>query len=218
MDFFRALLEPTFSETSALKPRVPALFESGAPRVDMPLEESFEADVNEPARDANTTRVAPQNFRQDVSREPETYRGVMNVLPLLHETDTPAAPSSQNNAPRIVQPLAKDTNDSPTSRVIHETREPSETRSLIQSETRVEPPSPRTAIVPAQIFESRIVETDKEKTQEAKAESAPVVRINIGRIVVRAVSETPPAPPKRESKSKKMSLDDYLKKRERGER
>lgn len=67
-----------------------------------------------------------------------------------------------------------------------------------------------------------IVPVEKlEKTIEYKttAESQPTIKVNIGRIEVRAVMEPVPTPPQRKVSLKpKLSLDDYLKQRDGGGR
>lgn len=55
-------------------------------------------------------------------------------------------------------------------------------------------------------------------TMESKAEAEPVINVTIGRIEVRAVKQQEPPPPRRFVPPKpKLSLDDYLEQRNRGE-
>lgn len=219
MDFLTALLEPQFSETSALKPRVPALFEPIAPRVDFaPFQESADEILNQAARDEIPTRATLPYPARNFSREREPYRGVLNVPPSHDATDAPISPASQNTAPRDTQSSIEQAAQLPTPRVEQETRATSEPPIAMPDDSRIEILPPIPALYPAQAFEPRPLEPRIETVSDAAPNAAPIVRVNIGRIVVRAVSENSPAPLKRESKSKKMSLDEYLKKRERGER
>jgi hypothetical protein len=50
------------------------------------------------------------------------------------------------------------------------------------------------------------------------AEAAPVIRVTIGRIDVRAVAEVPPPSSARRPAAPRLSLDEYLRERARGER
>lgn len=206
MNFFRALLDSQFSEAPALKPRVPALFEPLAPRVDpSPFEETVE--VEKPSPGEIPQRAASQMLSHEIPRAGEPYRGVMNIPLSPHTAHADTPPSWQNTPPRVVKVLTQDA------------REPQDERT--PHETTGEPQFARAALVPAQISQVQARESLDEKNQDAQAQSAPVVRVNIGRIVVRAMPGTEqrsPASGRAAEPSKKMSLDDYLNKRERGER
>lgn len=214
MDLFRALLGMYFPDTedssappqtaNRLYPRIPALFEPMAPRADLEsFEETADEVLNESAQeDRRAARPSP-SVSTGTPREREPYRGVMNPPHPL-----PAANAqvqlSQNDASRSIEPGIERATELPTNPV--------------GQQTRPQTPAPIHSLRPAPSVEPRRGETRTESQQDVLSSTIPIIRITIGRIVVRAVSETPPPPPKREVKSTKMSLDDYLKKRERGER
>jgi hypothetical protein len=236
MDFFRALLEPRFSETydgdastsaahptERLYPRIPALFEPIAPRVDVaPFEETVEA--NESRRDEIPARLAPSIPSQEMPRPREPYRGIMDVPPTRQGADASTAAPTPNNAPRDVYAPAENANKAPMPRAEPGTRAQSEMRVVVQDierfhETRGETQTKLPFLRP-QISESRLPEARAETDPNAQAQTAPVVRINIGRIIVRASVERSPqrsAPRSPARESKKMSLDEYLKKHGRGD-
>jgi hypothetical protein len=226
MDFFRARLDRDVSTSAVhspnrLYPRVPALFEPIAPRVDVaPSEESVE--VNESVHEEIPPRATPQIPAQEIPRTREPYRGIMHVPPTQHDADASAAALTQNNAPHNVHAPVENANESPAQHVEPETRAQSARRIAIHAPgqfhaTRGETETVIPSIRPAPISESRLPEARAETIQDTQAQTAPVIRVHIGSIVVRAVSQPSPAPPPREMKSKKMPLDEYLKKRARGE-
>ncbi len=210
MDFLRALLQPQFSETPALKPRVPALFEPLATRVDFASFEAIgETGTVNSARDENVARRAPQLPLPEISRTREPYRGVMNVPPIQDTAETRPSPSSQNNAPRAARPLDERAHELPNKRA--------------DQESHIEPRATRSVLVPTQIFQAQPREARDEKIQNTESQPAPIVRVSIGRIIVRAESserspQRSPLSQRSPAPSKKMSLDEYLQKRERGER
>lgn len=214
MDFLTALLGTGFPEqensvsgrraTPRLFPRIPALFEPLAPREDMEaLEESFGEAMNEPAREQLDTPLTEEGVRADLSHTREPYRGVMNP-PTTFPPSPPEAASSQNSPSRNIEPRIERVSNVAITEPAPEMQ--ARTRGVIRP------------LRPAEILEPRPGKLREPAPQDAESFSAQLIHVNIGRIVVRAVSETPPASPKREAKSKKMSLDDYLNKRERGQR
>lgn len=220
MDFFSALLHSEFSTAPALKPRLPALFEPVAPRLQVPLvEEVSETQSEETPRAEiqNKQRPIPTSESPDTQRQSPAYRGRMIIPPSPHVIKEPESnsvmhqerqsfePSSAQSDPEQAPPTRSSDNESPHPRTLR--GQDATTQSIV--------PSIRPAL-PLEAETSRQGAASEPQPQSAPA-AAPVVRISIGRIIVRAVSQTPPAPQKRESKSKKLSLDEYLNKGERGE-
>jgi hypothetical protein len=68
-------------------------------------------------------------------------------------------------------------------------------------------------------FDKRFGSVDKEKVEQDNDNSAPIVHINIGRIEVRAVHPSQPStPPRKTLPQPKMSLENYLQRRNEGKR
>lgn len=226
IDFFTALLEPRFSESSPLQPRVPALFEPVAPRAEVGGSSDW-AQANEdemtraPGR-ANTRRPGPA-LPPEGGQERAPYRGAMNVLRDLRITQSPAAPAPPPGpdlrAAHPADSTARETRPAqpiPGARV-GERRE----HARGEQEPRQEGESPEGTIRPAPLPEPPSAERRSGSGLQAAVapHAAPVVRIEIGRIVVRAVQPgAEHSKPRSPAPAKKLSLDDYLKKHERGER
>lgn len=226
IDFFTALLEPQFSESPLLQPRVPALFEPVLPRREgVVFGEVSEANESEFPREpggANTPRPG-RTPPPEGGQERAPYRGVMKVAPTLRTAKTLESP-----APFLDSTAGGQQRADPTGQEAHHGQPvPSGRVSTLQGDpSREQAPredggSHAGAIRPASVVEPRGVEprAGSELQTTATPQDAPVVRIEIGRIVVRAVQPNAERPPQRApAPAKKLSLDDYLKKHERGER
>ncbi len=89
----------------------------------------------------------------------------------------------------------------------------------------VEPPAELAAVRPGEIAPARPRESLRETARRsdpsgprlpADRPAVPSVQVSIGRVEVRAVFAPPPLPSRRPSPSPALSLDDYLKQREKG--
>ena len=59
---------------------------------------------------------------------------------------------------------------------------------------------------------------DFPRVDQGSSKSPPIIRVTIGRVEVRAVQSPAPAPKQAKSRTPKLSLEDYLRKRTRGSR
>ncbi len=226
MDFFTALLNSQLGDVSSprLSPRIPALFEPIAPRVDLASFDESSSDAADGAARDEIQTDARTVTRATSQPERAPYRGVMNVPPITTTTGTvETTTSSPPSAPRASQPLDAQTDHAPTSMQELENPRASSTASREETEnaTRIVTQSILPPIRPAPSLEPRALEPRAESdTQNALApQSAPIVRINIGSIIVRAMPASRERSPQRSPPpAKKLSLDDYLKNQDRGER
>jgi hypothetical protein len=218
MDFISALLASEFSVTPMLKPRLPALFEPVTPRLDSPfIEEASELEAREslPTRAARVAGLTSNMTSSETVRPIQPYRGIMNVpsnprTTISTESSSIVAHTSRASDQSVAQTRAEQV----------ELKLPSVQESAGTKNDEAQPATNLTipSIRPALVIEPQTQRPPaaSESHPDTASESAPIVHVNIGRIIVRAISQTPPTPPKRESKTKKLSLDDYLNNRERG--
>lgn len=224
IDFFTALLEPRVATRAALKPRLPALFEPTGAQAEMGSAEGFSETVAEetgttPTR--VTRRARAGETVEETGRERAPYRGVMNVPSVQENKDR--AETFSKREPRVPQEAA-----GPQTFVEREGKtEAVKVSGKIERTRPEEERREREAMgeVVSRIRPAPIIEPQRQKSRDAAEPSgetvppaAPRVQIKIGRIVVRAVTAAPSAPAKRQVESKKLSLDEYLGKGERGER
>ncbi len=85
----------------------------------------------------------------------------------------------------------------------------------------MEPPAELAAVRLGEIAPARLRETARRSDPSgprlpADRPAVPSVQVSIGRVEVRAVFAPPPSPSRRPSPSPALSLDDYLKQREKG--
>jgi hypothetical protein len=164
------------------------------------------------------------------TRRPPSVYGF--ELPPNDQEREPAAPAQMSGAIQNPQPIVVDHTirvDRPTvveRRVqVEETRRIETVERREQTVDRARPPAQRSAAAPMRSREASSIRpapgtpspVPQPAAQPLGADSAPTVEITIGRVEIRAVQ--PPAPTRRpaaERRGPSLSLEDYLKERNRG--
>jgi hypothetical protein len=201
-DFLSKLIARSFTDAPVIQPRVPSLFE--------PTDVEF---FDEPQSSAGPTgsreTIAPVDMPARVSK----LSGVENLAPeksIANASDSlaekhPPKPARGRQAAR--------TTVSP------------ETKQLsvpLASAQREEDQSGRTNQPPEPFSKSRTFQSLRRKdfspVEERFSTSAPIIRVTIGRVEVRAVHSPAPAPKPAKPAPPKLSLENYLRKRARGSR
>lgn len=192
-----------------LQPRVASFFEptasgeynAGARELYTPVHETREPPAAPPARliAAPETPGAPR---------PDHAPGRGETERVLRPNETPPS-LAEPTGTRSRDDLAFETN----SEMPGEPEQPSNPK-LVPPTPPVEPAHARAVIVQPRV--KRMVEPfSVERAPEPAA--PPIIRVSIGRILVRAGQAAPERTPPRSPAPKKMSLEEYLAKRERGE-
>jgi hypothetical protein len=202
-EFLSKLIARSLSDAPVIQPRVPSLFEPVA------VEFLEELQSSTPAIGVRQT-IAPTNMSAPL-RE---------VSPV--EKTAPAAPNANASDPLVEEHRSKpDVPCRQASRAI----DSSETKSLIVPlvSSRGEEDRPgNTSEVPEAFSKTRPIQPrhrkDLSPVEQRSSTSAPVIRVTIGRVEVRAIHPPAPAPKPAKPAPPKLSLEDYLGKRERGSR
>ncbi len=198
-DFLSNLIGRSFTDAPVIQPRVLSLFETAA---DEFLDEPQSSTPSVPAPETIAPKDAPAPIsKSSPMRETVTTKSIANASDLRVEEHLlkPASPAAQN-APVIAQ----------TSRLSEQT---AELRKLDAA---------RKKRVSEAFSEPRPIQPRRRKDispiEERSSTSPPIIRVTIGRVEVRAIQSSPPAPKSAKPAPPKLSLEDYLHKRERGSR
>jgi hypothetical protein len=224
MTFLARLIERHLGDVPApfpiLEPRLPSRFEPAAPAAAV---WTGEWDVEGP-RDPEprisaappSARVTPQRAERGVLPEGAMPRtGVMptalgTVSAPLHTATSPAG------VPRALSPVV----DGQTAAPARQSMAPPARDSAPVSGTPAERPAapPRTAAPPSlrpPAPASRAIRAERER---AESRGGPTIHVTIGRVDVRAVVASVPAPPRPPAPAETSSLEDYLRGRAGGRR
>lgn len=234
-DFLTTLIAFQRGELRALQPRLPARYESALPNNVSPAEPLVEEYVERDA--APMTRPLTQIERASPRVPPAPYRGSLSAPTAQenprtreapdHTPDPIAArtPPTQARAKDVTAPAAIPR--APNRAQVPEPPEEAQGPRVIIRENMLQPKSavvaqPIVRIVresPTQLAgPAARTASSQRNEQESTLPPAPTVRVTIGRILVRATQAPPPRESRRAAPAPKLSLDDYLKARERGER
>jgi hypothetical protein len=213
-DFFSNLIARSFSDAPVIQPRLPSLFETAA------NEFSDERQSSTPALAVPETipNTAPLEV---VSKSPPPSGPVGNRIANASEGSAEEPPLRSNGpeqkiAPEIVQAQSSEerapARELPvkTKRIIvpgdsiadgekHEDYKTRASKSFSQQRSV----QPRVRKVPSAV-------------DQRSSTTPPIIRVTIGRVVVRAVHQPRPAPKPAKASPPKLSLEDYLHKPERG--
>jgi hypothetical protein len=198
-DFLSNLIARSFSDAPAIQPRVASLFETAA-------DEFFD----EPQ--SSTPAIA--------ARETATTKSVANDSDARAEESLPRpdAPAHQN-APGIAQPRR------PSVQTAEVRKFEVETNKVIvpvNSFRDGEKYAAKKKRVSQALSEPRPTQSRRRKdfspVEQRPSTSAPIIRVTIGRVEVRAIHAPAPTPKPAKPPPPKLSLENYLRQRERGSR
>ena len=213
-DFFSNLIARSFSDAPVIQPRLPSLFETAA------NEFSDEGQSSAPALAAPET--IPTTASLGVASKSSPPSGpVRNRIANASEASSEEPPlrsdgPEQKRAPQIAQ--AQSSEERAPARELHV-----KTKRIIVSadsfadgeqhedhKTRAsESFSQRRSVQPR-------VRKDLSAVDQRSSKTPPIIRVTIGRVDVRAVHQPTAAPKPAKASPPKLSLEDYLHKRERG--
>lgn len=159
----------------------------------------------------------PTGKKQDEATEkmkkwPEQFQEQTSIVPVITEDSSSQEVISVQEKKPLEGEIVKHSNPVPVIKepVKSHSLFPANSKSEISASNTGAPIKPRhEPIVPLQVRAQKA----KEIKQAARSPSEPTIRVSIGRIEVRAVSEPLPPPKKRASVQPKLTLDDYLRKR-----
>jgi hypothetical protein len=220
-DFLSNLIARSFTDAPVIQPRVPSLFETAA-------DEFFdESQSFEPAPAAPET-ITPANAPLPVLKPTPVNETAMTKL----GTDTSDASDTVAerhlpNLDRLAQQNPPLTPQAPQSG--------EQTAEVTKTEIKT-----KRVIIPADSFRDAEKDADKKHrasepplqprsvqarrrkdfwpVEQWSQTSAPIIRVTIGRVEVREVHPPPPAPKQPKPAPPKLSLEDYLHKRDGGSR
>lgn len=198
-DFLSHLMARSFADAPAIQPRVPSRFEAG---VAEPLADAqfFPEPPTETRASDSVDAVAPAPT-QNISVSSGQNAEAKNTPATISESAQPPSFSEMNSIqPAIGQvPPVRSAKQFPSSAI------------------RPVPPSPE-----ANHFSeaNRMVRrrTSSAQFEQPSTTGVPTINITIGRVEVRAIHSSAPAPNPAKPAPPRLSLDDYLQKREGGAR
>jgi hypothetical protein len=216
--FLSHLIARSFTDAPVIQPRVPSLFETAAD------EFLGEAQSGIPPKVVPET-TAPSSVPQSVSRS--------SPIGEIAKTNSPANASDRRETGPLPKPGERVTEDAPM--IAHAPRPKSQTVEVKTGKLET-----NKATVPADSFgdarkdadrktslsqafsESRPVHLERRKdvspAEQRSSAPAPIIRVTIGRVEVRAIHAPAPAPKPAKAAPSKLSLEDYLQRREKGSR
>lgn len=216
-DYLTNLISTNLNLATTLQPRVAALFEpASSVELNAGELETYERARNETVTPTalNETRDAPPMPLVVVERDARS-----EALPKAR-ADSSRALDETTAAPRALEAKLRANSVTPRSAAAAELTPRVEASVPTSSRAASEPSreanastseSPRAIVVRPQM--KTVVEAAPIEPQEPAP--PPVIRVTIGRVEVRAVQVPVPIPPKKKDEPSKMSLEEYLKGRER---
>ena len=244
-DFLSNLIARSFTDAPAIQPRVPSLFETagdefpGEPQSPTPAIAAYEtvAPRNAPAPghvsesspmgETATTKIAKTKSVTDVanaraeaeeSLPKRDSRADMSEARAEESPPKPDAPAAQNT-PVIAQVPRPTVHASKAKKLELETKKVVIPADTFRDGTKDAHQNERFSEV---LSEPRRIQPFRRKNFSAieprSSKSAPTIRVNIGRIEVRAIHPPPPTPGLTKPAPPKLSLEDYLRRREKGSR
>ena len=202
-NFLSNLITRSFTDVPIIQPRVPSLFETAA-------DEFFdEAQAWEAATSTHDTNVPAPVSKTSVTKETAAMKPISRASDSIPERDSPKHEDLSENV-QARDSLKRRKLKVETKKIIVPVG------SFLESEKE---PEDKRAVAEA-FPELRPAQNRRRKDfspVEQPLTSAPVIRVTIGRVEVRAI-QPPAAVPKAKPASPKLSLEDYLGKREGGPR
>jgi hypothetical protein len=210
-DFLSNLISRSFATQPAIRPRLPSLFESAAAENFSEIQSV--SPMTTAAQTLPTVSTAPNLFSRE---ESSAEKPIANVSVRSH---IEPKPSFNNEPAAILQPPitpSPRTNDKPFI-------EP-EPKKIVVSATsghdrKNQAPTAKTQLY--QEFSERAAFKPERQNSFSQIEPrppAPTIHVTIGRVEVRAIQSAAPGPKSAKPAPPKLSLDDYLQKRDGGAR
>jgi hypothetical protein len=222
-DFLSNLIARGFTDAPVIQPRVPSLFETAT-------DEFFDGPQSSTAPGAEPETVGRSRAlasKLSPIRETATTNPITNVSAVRAEKRTPKSDDSgDQRASTIAQPSQPNVHAAKVKKIEVETKklelERDEVIAPVDSlRAREKEGDNKTGV--AEVFPDRgriqfRRRKDLSAIEQRSSTSAPVIRVTIGRVEVRAIHPTAPAPKPAKATPQKLSLEDYLHKREGGVR
>jgi hypothetical protein len=213
-DFLSNLIARSFTDAPVIQPRVPSLFETKSNEF---LDEQHSSTLRVPASEtispasvpessAMRTTVAPRSEAEP--RDARAEQSLIKPHTIAHEKAPVVAPARQlqTEAAETREVEVKTSKASvPASSSPDERKDSDNKERVFESFSEVRPIQPRRR-------------KDFSPIEQRPSTSAPRVRVTIGRIEVRAIHPPAHAPKPTKPAPPRISLEDYLRKREGGSR
>jgi hypothetical protein len=207
-DFLSSLIGRSFTDAPVIQPRLPSLFETPADEFSHEAQSSA-ATMTAPEAIAPADALSPAT--PETAKTPITNASEARAEGHLPGPDAP----EHKRAPVIAEPPQPSEQAARVKRLEVETKRiivPVD--SLGDGEKDAEDKR-----VPESFSQPRSGQSPRRKAfspAERSSKSAPIIRVTIGRVEVRAIHPPAPAPKSAKPAPSKVSLEDYLRKRERG--
>jgi hypothetical protein len=187
-DFLSNLIERSFTDAPVIRPRVPSLFEPTPFDFLDEQQSSTSAPISELSQVQKTATAKSIAAVPDVAEEHLPKPGASRRQALSAE----ALPETKHLIVPLVSSRGEQDHSGSTNEVFENF-----------SKTRASQSVRRKHFSPV---------------DQRSSGPAPIIRVTIGRVDVRAVQSPAPAPKRAKPRAPKLSLEDYLRKRERGSR
>ena len=187
-DFLSNLIERSFTDAPLIRPRVPSFFE--------PTPIDF-IDEQQPSTSAAISKFSPL-------QKTASTKFVAPVSDLTEEHLAKPRRFRRQSASAEALPQAKHVL-LPVASSLDEEDHPSSTTEVFGNFLDTSPSRPRRR-------------KDFASVEKPSSQSARIIRVTIGRVEVRAVHSPAPTPKPAKNRAPKLSLEEYLRKRERGSR
>jgi hypothetical protein len=229
----RHLIEPATGPDASRLPSASLPETAGWPGTQRSPEPAQAASAQPPGLSQANPRVAPAAPDETVASVPAAERPRQGVagettaedallLPLSGPSARvpPVGTSARAEAMRPPQPRGvapaswEETGDAPLLMPLVQADAPP----LPPAQAEAAPPSRRNPPTPASLLTQRQRGGEAAATLSVEGEQPPVIRVSIGRVEVRAIHAPAPAAKPPRHTAPKLSLDDYLKQRDRGTR
>ena len=213
-DFFSNLIARSLSDAPVIQPRLPSLFETAA------NEFSDEGQSSAPALAAPET-IPPTASLGVASKSSPPSGPVRNRIANASEASAEEPPLrsdglEQKRAPQIAQ--ARSSEERAPAKELHvKTKRiivPSD--SFADGEKHEDYKTRASESLSQRLSVQPRVRKDLSALDRRSSTTPPIIRVTIGRVEVRAVHQPTPAPKPAKASPPKLSLEDYLHKRERG--
>jgi len=204
-NFLSNLITRSFTDAPVIQPRVPPLFETAA-------NEFFdEAQAWAPAISRQDTNVPTPISKMSVTKETAATKPISRASDALTKRDVPKHEDLSGSA-HAWESLKRRILKVETKRIIVPVGSFLEGGKELENKTAVADAFPEQR--PAEARHRK----DFSRNEQRPSTSAPIIRVTIGRVEVRAIHPPAAAPKEAKPAPPKLSLEDYLHKREGGSR
>jgi hypothetical protein len=215
-DFLSHLIGRSFTDAPAIQPRLPSLFETAANEFFDEAQSSMLA-IGTPEKIASTHATASRLKSSPIGETAPT-ESIADVSHARVEERLPKPHAlAHEDAPMIAQPLRHSVEAAAVRKLEIETKKIIVPVDSFRDGKKDAGEKKR---VSEGFSEPRSLQRRKDFSpiKEGSSTSPPIIRVTIGRVEVRAVHSPAPAPKAGKPAPPKLSLEDYLHRRERGSR